>query len=236
MELLGFLLAAIAIAFVVAKLIFSRKAEKTPKRDAEWEAYMEGLRDDARARGVAFPEDAAKAPALTPQTSMLAAKSPKASEPPLVETTEFGTDWYLEQCNAGKTSGEILGMMFPQTLVDEKQTWEVLKDAPENKHDLDLMLACCKAEMESSQINLWFPAPAYFKRVAIILRKQKDYAREIGIIELYWQLCDRVYETKRKDGARAQLMAQHSGLKAGFQKRYDKAKLLLEKQRAKAQE
>ena len=67
MELLGFLLAAIAIAFVVAKLIFSRKAEKTPKRDAEWEAYMEGLKDDARARGVAFPEDAAKAPALTPQ-------------------------------------------------------------------------------------------------------------------------------------------------------------------------
>ena len=51
MELLGFLLAAIAIAFVVAKLIFSRKAEKTPKRDAEWEAYMEGLKDDARARG-----------------------------------------------------------------------------------------------------------------------------------------------------------------------------------------
>ena len=62
--------------------------------------------------------------------------------------------------------------------------------------------------------------------MAIILRKQKDYAREIGIIELYWQLCDRVYETKRKDGARAQLMAQHSGLKAGFQKRYDKAKLI----------
>ena len=37
MELLGFLLAAIAIAFVVAKLIFSCKAEKTPKGDAEWE-------------------------------------------------------------------------------------------------------------------------------------------------------------------------------------------------------
>ena len=43
MEFLGFLLAAIAIAFVVAKLIFSRKAEKTPKRDAEWEAYMDCL-------------------------------------------------------------------------------------------------------------------------------------------------------------------------------------------------
>ena len=125
-------------------------------------------------------------------------------------------------------------MIFPQTLVDGKQTWEALKQTPENKNDLDLMLACCKAEMESSQINLWFPAPTYFKRVASILRKQKDYAREIGIIQLYWQLCDRIYETKRKDGARAQLMAQHSGLKAAFQKRYDKAKLLLEKKRSKA--
>ena len=82
--------------------------------------------------------------------------------------------------------------------------------------------------------NFCFPDPAYFKRVAIILRKQKDYAREIGIIQLYWQLCDRVYESKRRDGARAQLMAQHSGLKAGFQKRYEKAKLLLEKKRTKA--
>ena len=70
MELLGFLLAVLAIAFVVAKLIFSCKAEKTPKRDAEWEAYMEGLKDDARARGVVFPEDAAKAPAWTLQTSI----------------------------------------------------------------------------------------------------------------------------------------------------------------------
>ena len=43
MELLGFLLAAIAIAFVVAKLIFSRKAQKTPKRDVEWARLMREL-------------------------------------------------------------------------------------------------------------------------------------------------------------------------------------------------
>ena len=42
MVLLGFLLGAVAIAFVIAKVIFSSKAEKTPKRDAEWEAYLEG--------------------------------------------------------------------------------------------------------------------------------------------------------------------------------------------------
>ena len=165
---------------------------------------------------------------------MLKAKPQKPSEPPIVETTEFDADWYFEQGNSGKSSGEILGMMFPQTLVDGKQTWEVLKQTPENKNDLDLMLACCKTEMESAQTNICFPAPTYFKQVAIILRKQKDYAREIGIIQLYWQLCDRVYESKRRDGARAQLMAQHSGLKADFQKRYEKAKLLLEKKRTKA--
>ena len=39
MELLGFLLAVLAIAFVVAKVIFDRGAQKPPKNpkdDAEW--------------------------------------------------------------------------------------------------------------------------------------------------------------------------------------------------------
>ena len=60
MELLGFLLAVLAIAFVVAKVIFDRgaqKSPKTPRRDSEWKAFMEGLKDDARARGVVFPKD-----------------------------------------------------------------------------------------------------------------------------------------------------------------------------------
>ena len=99
---------------------------------------MEGLKDDARSRGVVFPEDAAKAQVLKPQTSMLAAKPRKSSEPPLIETTEFDVDWYVEQGNAGKSSGEIFGMMFPQTLVDGKQCWEILQENPDNKHDLDL--------------------------------------------------------------------------------------------------
>lgn len=222
MELLGFLMAVLAIAFVVAKVVFSHEVQKAKST----------RRIRREPRSSELPTGVLETP--QPQTSELAAEPPKASEPPLVETTEFDTDWYVEQGNAGKTSGEIFGMMFPQTLFDGKQTWEVLQDTPENKHDLDLMLACCKAEMESSHIRLLFPAPAYFKRVAIILRKQKDYTREIGIIELYWQLCDRVYEAKRRDGARAQLMAHHSALKAGFQKRYEKAKLLLEKQKRKA--
>ena len=89
---------------------------------------MEGLKEDACARGVLFPGDPSKAPALPePQSSLLKAKPQKPSEPPFVETTEFHVDWYVEQGNAGKTFGEILGMMFPQTLADGKQTWEVLR-------------------------------------------------------------------------------------------------------------
>ena len=104
---------------------------------------MEGLKDDARARGVVFPKDPSKAPTLPePQSSLLKGKPQKPSEPPIVETTEFNADCYFEQGNSGKTFGERLGMMFPQTLVDGKQTWEVLKQTPENKNDLDLMLAC----------------------------------------------------------------------------------------------
>ena len=41
MELLGFLLAVLVIAFVAAKVIFDRGAQKppkTPKQDAEWKA------------------------------------------------------------------------------------------------------------------------------------------------------------------------------------------------------
>ena len=90
------------------------------------------------------------------------------------------------------------------------------------------MLACCMAEIEASQSKLVFPAPECFKRVASLLRKQKDYARELGVVDLYWQLCDSVFEeVKRRAGFSAQLMAQHSALKAGFKKRYDKAQLLL---------
>ena len=152
-----------------------------------------------------------------------------------MEAVDSELDWSLEGEGTGKTPSEVLVMMFPQVRGAEKQDWTAVKNSPENKNDLDLMLACCKAEIETSQSKHIFPAPDCFKRVASLLRKQKDYARELGIVELYWQLCDSVFEeVKRRDGLRAQLMAQHSALKAGFKKRYDKAQLLLQLKRENA--
>ena len=224
MNLLIFLLIILTIAFVLAQVIFKRETRK-PKGASRFRAS-----DFKESNSHELTAEATETESL--QLSELEIELPTDAKPHLVETVESDLDWWFGPEYTNKTSNEILRMMFPQTLVSKKQDWKALKDSPKNKNDLDLMLACCKSEIETSESQLFFPTPACFKRVAIILHKQKDYYRELGIIELYWQRCDRVYEgVKKRDGLRAQLMAQHSALKAGFKKRYDKAKLLLEMQK-----
>ena len=220
MELLAFLLAALAIAFVLAKAIGKRGARKVKiKRSIRVSGFREARSAEFRA----------EVSALRPSSSLVALEEPPAlSKPPLVVTVDGNLDWICGSQCAGKTPGEIFGLMFPQARLVEKQDWTSLQNSAESKKDLDLMLACCMAEIETSQSQLVFPQPYSFKCVARLLRKRKDYARELSVVELYWQLCDSVYEeVKRRDGLRAQLMAQHSSLKAGFRKRYDKAHILL---------
>ena len=207
MELLAFLLAVLATAFVLSKAIGRRIARK-----------LQNTRS-IRAPGFQGSQSAelrALAPELATSSALVGLKDPPAPpQLPLVEAVDCDLDWSSGAEGAGKTPDEVLVMMFPQTRGVEKQDWRVVKDSPENKNNLDSMLACCKAEIETSQSKHVFPTPDCFKRVASLLRKQKDYARELGIVELYWQLCDSVFEeVKRRDGLRAQLMAQHSALKA----------------------
>ena len=66
-----------------------------------------------------------------------------------------------------------------------KHTCEILNENPQNKHELSLMLACCKAELENLDITRTMPPSHYFKRAAIIFARQKDYDNEIKICELY---------------------------------------------------
>ena len=227
MELLAFLLAVLATAFVLSKAIGRRIARKCKNARP---IRVSGF------RGSRSAELRAEASELSPSSALVGLKEPPApSKPPLTDAVGRDLDWSSGAEGAGKTPDEALATMFPQTRGVEKQDWRVVKDSPENKNNLDSMLACCKAEIETSQSKHVFPAPDCFKRVASLLRKQKDYARELGIVELYWQLCDSVFEeVKRRDGLRAQLMAQHSALKAGFKKRHDKAQLLLQRKREDA--
>ena len=224
MELLAFLLAVLPTVFVLSKAIGRRMARK---RKNERPIRVSGFRGSRSAELRAQASESSQSSALVGLKDPLA--PPKS---PLVEAVDCELDWSFGAECAGKTPDEVLAMIFPQTRGVEKQDWKAMKNSPGNKKDFDLMLACCKAEIEASQSKLVFPIPDCFKRVASLLRKQKDYARELGIIDLYWQLCDSVFEeVKRRDGLRAQLMAQHSALKAGFKKRYDKAQLLLDLKR-----
>ena len=221
------MLAVLATAFVLSKVIGRRIARKCKNARP---IRVSGFRGSRPA------ELRAQASELSPSSALVGLEDPPAPpQAPPVEAVDSELGWSLGGEGAGKTPSEVLVMMFPQVCGVEKQDWTAVKNSPEKKNNLDLMLACCKAEIQASQGKHVFPAPDCFKRVASLLRKQKDYARELGVVELYWQLCDSVFEeVKRRDGLRAQLMAQHSALKAGFKKRYDKAQLLLQLKRENA--
>ena len=83
----------------------------------------------------------------------------------------------------GKPWGEIVSELTGDVnLVDGKQTWEYADDF---KHDLSKMLQCCHAELKTMEQAGQLPAPFYFERAAILFRKQKQYEKEVQVVELY---------------------------------------------------
>ena len=134
-----------------------------------------------------------------PVTKPVVNKEPPKEEPPKQTFQEWEREkveeYHVNNRTWGETWKEIasneLGGM---TLVNGKNTHEVLED-PEAKHNLSLMLACCKAELERADIGESQPAPYYFKRAAILFNKQKEYDKEIKICELYVDAAINWYET-----------------------------------------
>ncbi|MCT1689913.1 hypothetical protein M3B11_02880 [Brevibacterium sp. p3-SID960] len=55
--------------------------------------------------------------------------------------------------------------------------------------------------VEPDEAHMWFPAPAYYERVAVICRRRKDYVAEIEII-------DRWEERATSDRAKASVMGR----------------------------
>ncbi len=128
-----------------------------------------------------------------------------------------------------QTSGEIWKKIAKEklggyTLVDGKNTYEVIDEDPKNKHDINLMLACCKAECENANLG-WTPAPYYFERAAILFSKAKMYDQEIKILNLYIEAWKKVNPSK----------AQITGRGGSFYERIKKAEVKIEKARAKAE-
>ena len=82
-----------------------------------------------------------------------------------------------------RTSGEYITQIAEgSNLVDGKPTWE---HAEERKGDLEFMLRCCEAELTTMHKACIVAAPYYFERAAILLRKAKEYKREVELCERY---------------------------------------------------
>lgn len=104
---------------------------------------------------------------------------------------EMDIDEYVKLTN-GKTWGQVLTELTGgANLVQGKPYWELAKT---HKHDIDVMTECCLVQLKMMEQANEKPAPYYFERVAILSRKQKDYQKEINILELYHSMMARYWE------------------------------------------
>ena len=69
--------------------------------------------------------------------------------------------------------------------------------SPENIHDINEILKCCREEIQNSEDFGIMPAPKYFEQVANLSRAEKRYENEIAISEMYINLVNQ-YAAREK--------------------------------------
>ena len=111
-------------------------------------------------------------------------------EPPKQTFKEWELEKMVEYFEFNKTTGEIWkdiasNHLNGMTLVNGKNPSDITQEDPQAKNNLNLMLACCRAELERADMDGGCAAPYFFERAAILFAKQKDYENEIKICELY---------------------------------------------------
>ena len=172
MEVAIFLVLVIGAAYLLMN-IFAKK-DRVQQAKAQPKIAPEPLKDWDRSKTSSIAT-------LTNARDIVA----KYKKNPLDDFYDANRDDWMERFN-GKRWGQIVGENVPETLVDgeEPPYWIQHK---EGKHDLDLMLRCCEAQLYYAIVGD-VPAPAYFLRVAIIYSKQKQFEKEIQICEFYLRL------------------------------------------------
>ena len=113
------------------------------------------------------------------------------------------------------------------TLVNGKNPVDLLDANPKVKDDLDIMLACCRAELQRADIGEGMPAPFYFKRAAILFAKQKLIVKEIQICKLWLDAFKHYMDKKGKS-------YKDWTLPNDFTSRIDKAQIKLDKLKTKS--
>ena len=132
------------------------------------------------------------------------------------------------QITTTKIGDSVVGIQaeyIPQK-INGVPTYEL---AETHKHDIDMMLSCCKSEMNNFHKTGEAPAPFYFNRVAILAKKAKNFALEVEICESYLKAVEEFRNGPNFD-ARFPSITK-SPKTADMRKRLPKAKANLEKQR-----
>ncbi|MEQ8288727.1 MAG: hypothetical protein RIB78_03275 [Gammaproteobacteria bacterium] len=111
--------------------------------------------------------------------------------------------------------------------VDSKKTWELVE---ENKDDIDVMKQCCMAELRTMEDTGLVPTPYYFERVAILSKKDKNYAQEVYYCGQYVEKIEAYYSKYGID--RVADIRKGPRYKA-IVKRLEKARELLAKHKSK---
>lgn len=91
------------------------------------------------------------------------------------------------------SSGDLIAdMSGGANLIDGVPAYE---HAEKHKNDLEAMLRCCDAELETMARTGFVAAPYYFERAAILLRKAKRYSDEVDICSRYLAAVNRHYKS-----------------------------------------
>lgn len=65
-------------------------------------------------------------------------------------------------------------------------TLDQLRSEGRDEEAIEILLGCRDAAERHAAAEGWgFPAPAYTRRLAIIYRRNKDYAREVEVLQRY---------------------------------------------------
>ena len=111
-------------------------------------------------------------------------------------------------------------MNLEQASYDGKPTYELAEEA---KHDPEVCVACCKAELKAFEANdhRLAPAPYFFERATVLFTKAKDWEAVAYWAETYLNALE-VYrqrlEQLKQSGAKAWLGPQPEKLRNYLEK------------------
>lgn len=91
----------------------------------------------------------------------------------------------------GKLNTIISQALFGKHKQPENE-YQILSDT-----DIHSVMECCRDEIQNSEDSGIMPSPKFFEQAAVLSRKERNYANEIAICDMYVKLAKQ-YASKNK--------------------------------------